>query len=179
MTRKQRSTSFLPRLEWLERRDLPSAAGLFLPLLAAPVGQDTSQLQHQHDQMQADFAKTQQDAANPAHDQQEIDDDFGQLNDDFSQIKSLGGKTNNDAKTANTLLFLAVASGALDPSDALFAFVTLNQIQAQTNQANALVGSATTQFADKSPGGGEPSLTEFEHEHGHEPGEDVSHSGHP
>jgi hypothetical protein len=108
-----------------------------------------------------------------------MDNDFGELNEDLNEIEGLEGKAGGDARSAGTALFLAVASGALDPSDALFLFATLNQINGQVNQAHALANSATANFAQQSPGGGEPSLMEVEHQGENENPEPAEPPEHP
>jgi hypothetical protein len=163
MKRQHCTPPFRPELETLEGRTLPSALGLLLPSLATPLVKDTSQLQRQHDQVKTDFSRLQSDAANPAHSQQQINDDYASLNKDYSDMQSLHDKTTKDAQTAGSLLFLAALSGSLNSSDALPFFYTLNLIKTNTRQADSLFNSATTSYADQSPGSGEPSLTEYEH----------------
>lgn len=157
------SLSFRPQLEHLERRDLPSAAGMMLPSLVQPLTQLSQQMTSLVQQMNTDFTQLKADVANttlPLSDSlpANVALDYTKVSNDYGQIKALDAVITASAKMDQAVIFMSISNGTFDPNDLLAVIQSMKTIKAATNTAGDELAQANT-LANTDPGQGFPTIT--------------------
>ena len=156
------SLSFRPQLEHLERRDLPSAAGMMLPSLVQPLTQLSQQMTSLVQQINTDFNQLKNDVANaasfPGNLPGFIATDYTKVSNDFGQIQALNTVITSSAQIDQALIFMSIADGTFDKNDLLAVVRAAKTIKAATDTAASDLAQANT-LASTNPGNGFPTIS--------------------
>lgn len=156
------SLFFRPQLEHLERRDLPSAAGMMLPSLVQPLPQLSQQMTALVQQMNTDFNQLKTDVANAAPFPDNlvgfIATDYTKVSNDLGQIQGLNTVITSAAQIDQALLFMSIANGTFDKHDLLAVVRATKTIKSATDTAASDLAQANT-LAGTNPGNGFPTIS--------------------